>query len=125
MLQKLVWLSLAGACGTVSRYSLCEATAKIKGAHSLWGTFTVNILGSFLFGLIYALAQKKLSISPETRLIILTGFMGAFTTFSTFAFETAKMLKSAQWTLAAVNIAAQTIIGIGALVLGVMLGKAA
>ncbi|MEN6372169.1 MAG: CrcB family protein [Armatimonadota bacterium] len=124
MLQKMLWLSLAGACGTVSRFALCEAAAKVKGGPVPLGTFTVNILGSFLFGLIYALAQRKLNISPETRVILLVGFMGAFTTFSSLAFETAKMLRSAQWMLACGNVIAQITLGIAALGAGVMVGRA-
>ena len=123
MLQKLLWLSLAGACGTISRFALCELAAKTKWSHLPIGTFTVNILGSFLFGVIYVLAQRKLNISAETRVILLTGFMGAFTTFSAFAFETAKMLKSEQWMMAFGNIIGQTILGVAALVAGVMIAR--
>lgn len=124
MFQKLLWLSIAGACGTVSRYTLCEAATKIKGGPFPLGTFLVNIIGSFLFGMIYALAQRKLHINPEMRVILLTGFMGAFTTFSTFAFETAKMLRASQWMLAAGNITAQIVIGIAAMSIGVLAGRA-
>lgn len=123
MLQKIMWLALAGACGTISRYSLCELAEKAKPTPIPAGTFLVNIIGSFLFGLIYVLAQRKINISPETRVIILTGFMGAFTTFSTFAFETAKMIKDDQWILALSNILAQTIFGILALGAGVLIAR--
>ena len=123
MLQKLLWLSLAGACGTLSRFTLCELASKTKWSHLPVGTFAVNIIGSFLFGVIYVLAERKMNISPETRVILLTGFMGAFTTFSTFAFETAKMLKSEQWLMAFGNIFGQTILGIAALVAGVLIAR--
>lgn len=123
MLQKLLWLSLAGACGTISRYSLCELAHRLKPGPFPIGTFTVNILGSFLFGLIYVLAQKKLNLSPEARVILLVGFMGSFTTFSAFAFETASMLKSSQWMLALGNVLAQTVLGIAALAAGVMVAR--
>jgi len=123
MVQKLLWLSLAGACGTVSRYALCELAGKVKGGPFPLGTFLVNILGSFLFGLVYVLAQHKFNMSHETRIIILTGFMGAFTTFSALAFETASMLKSSQWILAAGNVSAQITLGIAALVAGVLIGR--
>lgn len=124
MIQKLLWLSLAGASGTLCRFALCEAVTKFKFAHSSLGTLAVNILGSFLFGVVYALGQKKLGLSPEVRVIILTGFMGAFTTFSTFAFDSARMMKSGQWAPAAANIIAQVTLGILALGIGVMAGRA-
>jgi CrcB protein len=123
MLQKMIWLSIAGACGTVTRFALCEAAAKLKGGPFPVGTFLVNIIGSFLFGLIYAMAQRKLNISYETRMIILVGFVGGFTTFSALAFETAKMLKASQWLLALGNVSAQMLLGIAALVGGVLLAR--
>ena len=123
MLQKLLLLSAAGACGTLSRFALCELASKAKNCPLPLGTFSVNILGSFLFGLIYVLAGKKLHISGDIRLIVLTGFMGAFTTFSTFAFETAQMLGAAQWAAALGNIFAQITLGIAALAIGVLLGR--
>ena len=123
MFQKVLWLAFAGACGTVSRFAVCELASKSKAAHLPIGTFTVNILGSFLFGLIYVLAQRKINISPETRTILLVGFMGAFTTFSTLAFETAKMLKASQWILACGNVFGQMILGVAALGVGVLVGR--
>lgn len=124
MLQKLLWLSLAGACGTVSRFAVCEIAAKANNGPIPLGTFAVNISGSFLFGLIYAGAQSKLNLSAETRVILLAGFMGAFTTFSTFAFDIAKLLKSAQWMHACGNAIGQVVLGVAALVAGVMVGRA-
>lgn len=123
MVQKLIWLAVAGACGTISRFTLCELAGKVRGCPFPLGTFTVNILGSFLFGLIYATAFKKFNISPETRAIVLTGFMGAFTTFSTFAFDTAKLIRAEEWMLACGNVFGQIILGVGALAVGVIVGR--
>lgn len=123
MLEKLLWLAVAGACGTISRYTVCELASKARTGSFPLGTFTVNILGSFLFGLIYVLAQKKMHINAEIRLIALTGFMGAFTTFSTYAFDTAKLLKSAEWAAACGNVLGHTVLGVAALVAGVLIGR--
>lgn len=123
MLQKLVWLALAGACGTICRFGVCELAAKSKAAHLPIGTLAVNVIGSFFFGLVYVLAQRKINFSHETRLILLVGFMGSFTTFSTFAFETARMLKSSQWMLACGNMLGQTALSIAAVGMGALLGK--
>ena len=122
-MQKILLLSLAGACGTISRYGLCQLASRIKIIPIPLGTLAVNILGSFLFGIVYILAERKLAINPEMRFILLVGFMGAFTTFSTFAFETAKLLRTSDWLLAAGNIFAHTGLGIGALIIGVILAK--
>jgi CrcB protein len=123
LIPKLLLLALAGACGTLSRYGLCEVANKVKIFPIPLGTFSVNIIGSFLFGFIFVLAEKKIGIAPDIRLILLTGFMGAFTTFSTFAFETVQLIGAAQWLTALGHIGAQVIIGTIAVGLGLALGR--
>ncbi len=124
MLTKVLWLSLAGACGTVSRYLICEIAGKFKSCPLPIGTFAVNIIGSFLFGLLYASAQSRFNLNHETRTILLVGFMGAFTTFSTFAFDTAKLVQTQQWAHVIGNIGGQVLLGVVAMVAGVLLGRA-
>lgn len=83
-----------------------------------WGTLVVNGLGCFLFGIVWALAEERLVISGETRLILLTGFMGAFTTFSTFAFETGAFVRDSEWLLAVTNLIGQNVLGLALVFLG-------
>jgi CrcB protein len=123
MLQKLLWLAGAGALGTLSRYFVGGFVQRLGGDLFPWGTLAVNVIGCFLFGLIWPLAEHRLIISVETRLIVLTGFMGAFTTFSTYAFETGMRLSEAQWSEAIINIAAQNGLGLLAVVSGICLGR--
>lgn len=123
MLEKLLWIGLAGALGTFARYGLSGVVQRTCGASFPCGTLAVNILGCFLFGLVWSLAEDRLSIRGEVRTVILIGFMGAFTTFSSFAFETAQLLRDAQWASAATNIAAQNVLGIVGLFLGLMAGR--
>lgn len=123
MFQKMLLLSAAGGCGTLCRYLLCVFAEKVGNGHFPLGTFSVNIIGSFIFGLLYGLAERKLSIGNEARLILLTGFTGAFTTFSAFAFETTKLLKNSQWILAVGNVSGQIVLGIAAIALGVFVGS--
>lgn len=118
MWQKLAWMALAGAMGTLSRYALSGLVQKFCGERFPWGTLTVNAIGCFLFGMIWALAEERLVISGETRFIVLTGFMGAFTTFSTFAFETGQLVRDSEWWLAAANLIGQNIAGLVCVFLG-------
>jgi CrcB protein len=71
----------------------------------------------------YPLAEERLLISGEARLIILTGFMGAFTTYSTFTFQTAEFLRDAQWFSAGANILAQLVIGLVCMFVGLAIGS--
>ena len=122
--SKLAWLAVLGAAGTLARYGLGGFVQRLHGGAFPWGTLAVNALGCFLFGLVWTLAEERLVISGETRTIVLLGFMGAFTTFSTFAFETGAMLRDTEWLLAAGNLLAQNGLGLGFFFLGAALGRA-
>jgi CrcB protein len=101
-------MAIAGAVGTLSRYGLATLLYKLTGGAFPYGTLAVNALGCFLFGLVWAMSGGK----EEVRLIVLVGFMGAFTTFSTFAAETGEMMKNAEWAKAGANIVAQNVLGV-------------
>jgi CrcB protein len=118
VLSDLGWLALAGAAGTVLRYTVAGITQRMAGANFPWGTLAVNATGCFLFGLVWTLAEERLLISGRTRFLLLTGFMGAFTTFSTFAFETSQMLDDSEWRLALINVLGQNVLGMMCVFLG-------
>ena len=123
MFQKIIWLALAGACGTLARYALSGAVHRWLGSSFPWGTAVVNITGCLLFGIVWAAAGERGTISPELRTIILVGFMGAFTTFSTFISETGQLLSEAELLIGLTNIAFQIAIGLGLFYLGVGIGR--
>jgi CrcB protein len=118
MWQKLALIAVAGAVGSLSRYGLSGLVQAIVGEDFPWGTLVVNALGCFLFGLVWALAEERLVITGEVRFVLLIGFLGAFTTFSTFAFETSQFLQDSEWALAAVNIIGQNTLGVICVLLG-------
>lgn len=118
MWQRLVWLSLAGALGTLTRYGLGGFVQRLHETSFPWGTLFVNLLGCFLFGFFWSLAEERFLISSETRLIVLVGFMGAFTTFSSYIFEASQMLRGSEWLLAAINFTTQNFLGFLSLFIG-------
>ena len=123
VLKQLILLSVAGALGALSRYGLGGLVQRLAGVRFPWGTLAVNALGCFAFGLIWMLAEDRLLISGQTRFVLLMGFMGAFTTFSTFAFETGGLIRDSQWLLAAGNVLAHNGLGLIAVFLGMALGR--
>ncbi len=125
MWQKFVWMALAGGLGALARYGLSGLVYRINGVSFPWGTVVVNISGCFIAGLLWALFEYRLQISAETRLIVMVGLMGAFTTFSTFVLETGELLRQAQYVLAAGNIILQNGLGVVALFAGIALGRMA
>jgi len=122
--QKLAWLAAAGALGTLSRYGLGGLVQRLHESGFPWGTLAVNALGCLLFGFVWTLAEERLVISGEARLVVLVGFMGAFTTFSTYAFETGAMLRDSEWALAAANMLTQNLLGVACFFAGTAIGRA-
>ena len=125
MTEKLLLLAAAGAVGTLARYGLILWVQDVSKSAFPWGTVVVNVLGCFLFGLVWGLAdvEGRMRLTAGTRAVILTGFMGAFTTFSTYIFETEQLLKDTQWWMAAGNVAVQNVVGLVLMVLGIALGR--
>jgi fluoride exporter len=123
LIQKLILIGFAGALGTLSRYALAGAVQRWAGAEFPWGTFVVNVAGSLIFGFIWSIVAERFLLSPEVRLVILVGFMGAFTTFSTLMFESEQLIAGGEWMLAMLNVGGQVALGMIALIGGMALGR--
>jgi CrcB protein len=121
--KKLLLIALAGGLGALARYALSGLVQNLAGRDFPWGTASVNVLGCLLFGLCWGAFEERWAIGGEARMIIFVGFMGAFTTFSTYVFETGQLLRDAQWWPALGNVALQNILGAGGLLSGVLLGR--
>ena len=119
---KLLSIGLGGFLGAIARYSMSGLVQKI-GDRFPWGTLSVNLLGSFLMGLLATLFLEKLLINQELRLFILVGLLGAFTTYSTFSLETINLLRQSQYLLAVGNILANALGTLIAVWLGLSLAK--
>ncbi|HWO94074.1 MAG TPA: fluoride efflux transporter CrcB [Dehalococcoidia bacterium] len=109
---------MAGSLGAVSRYAVDAWANDHLGGPFPWGTLIVNLSGSFAFGLVFTLVTERLDPHPDVRFALTTGFLGAYTTFSTFAFETYRLADRGNVALAIVNV----IGSIGAALMAVWLG---
>ncbi len=123
MWLKALLLGLAGAAGTLARYGLTGLVQRLFRTEFPWGTLTVNLVGCCLAGLLWAAAERRVPISGQTRTVILVGFMGAFTTFSSLMLETGNLLRDSQWAWAAGNVALNNVLGIAALLAGLAAGR--
>jgi len=124
MAQKLLLIGLAGGLGTLARYGLGGVVQRWAGVSFPWGTAVVNALGCLVFGVIWALATDRLDLSGQARSIVLIGFLGAFTTFSTFVSETGQLLADSEWLLASLNVVLQNALGIAMFLAGLAVGQA-
>ena len=123
MFQKILLISVAGVLGTLSRYGLIALVNKFFAGSLPWGTLSVNVLGCFVAGLLWVASERYFNFSTETLAIILIGFVGAFTTFSTLILETSTLFRTSQWGLAAINILMHNVLGIVALFAGFALAR--
>jgi CrcB protein len=112
MIKNFLLVGLGGGIGSIARY-LCQKWFNENYPHPFpWGTFAVNLAGCFLIGIIYAASEKTTVLSPQTRLLLITGFCGGFTTFSTFAFENMNLLRSGDTIYFLIYTIASVVLGI-------------
>lgn len=126
MAKAIAALMLGGAFGAVARWGLhFWIDARVASASSFpWGVLLVNTVGCFLFGWLFGIFEEKEWFSDAVRLGVFTGFLGSFTTFSAFGWNTLELLRNGQAGLALGNIAASVILGIAAVAAGFWLARA-
>jgi CrcB protein len=123
MIKNFLLIGIGGGIGSIARY-LCQKWFNENYPHPFpWGTFTVNLAGCFLIGIIYAASEKAAVLSPQTRLFLITGFCGGFTTFSTFAFENMNLLRSGDGVYFLIYTITSVVLGIAAVFSGIAIMK--
>ena len=121
ILEKIAYIALAGAAGTLARYGVGVLFQRMntEGVIGMpWGTFFANMVGALLFGLIWAMSEERGWVSGNVRVIVLVGFMGAFTTFSTFAFDNLQMARASEWGWFGANLVLTNIGGLACVYAG-------
>src|SRR5436190_11359969 len=111
-MTKWIFLFLGGGLGTLSRYVFSGFISQMAGtARFPFGTLAVNLLGCFLAGFLMVLAEEKLTLTYDMRVLIFAGFLGGFTTFSAFMIETAYLIRVGQTWMALSNVLMSVLIG--------------
>jgi len=122
-LTRYLAVAAGGAIGACLRFYLGSSALGRLAAPFPTATFVINITGSFIIGFFLTLVTERISISPHLRLAVAVGFVGAYTTFSTFEYETAKLVEEKGYLLAFLNIVLSFIIGFGAVWLGIIAAR--
>jgi len=121
-MQNLLLVGAGGALGAIARYVVNQMFLDRTGSQII-GTFLANTSGSFLLGLFVGLLSTHPSWSPETRMLIAVGFLGSYTTFSTFSVATVQLLQRGEFLLAVGNLGGSVVIGIMAALIGITVGR--
>jgi fluoride exporter len=120
----LLWVGIGGFLGAAVRYVVDGWVSTSVTSSFPYGTLVVNVTGSFLLGVLFAMTVDRAILPAEIRGPVLTGFVGAYTTFSTLMLESWRLAEDGAWLLATINLTASVGLGLAALVAGVALGRA-
>ena len=120
---KILSVAIGGSVGAVARYLINISPLATVLAKFPLPTFIINIVGSFLIGFLMIVFADKYVVNENIRMAVIVGFLGAFTTFSTFAFDTGQMMREGHWAAAAANLLANNVLGIGAFLLGLAIAQ--
>ena len=123
-MDRLLWVCLGSALGGGARYLLSLSALRLLGSSFPYGTLVVNVLGSFLIGLVMHVALETTLVAPTARIFLTTGVLGGLTTYSTFNYETLGLAAEGDWHLAAANIAATVVACLAAGARGLASGRA-
>jgi len=117
-------IGVGGFAGAIARYVLDARVTAWTGGSLPWGTFVVNVSGTFLVGMMFALVVERAALPADVRGPLMIGFLGAYTTFSTLALESWRMIEGGAWLYAGANLLGSVVLGIIAVVAGIALGRA-
>ncbi|MCY7420035.1 MAG: fluoride efflux transporter CrcB [Chloroflexi bacterium] len=117
-------IALGGAAGAVSRYAVDDSVSRWFGGTFPLGTLVINLTGSFVLGVLFALVVDRSALPSDIRAPVMIGFIGAYTTFSTWMLESARLMEGDQWLLAAVNLGGSVMLGLVAVFAGLAVGRA-
>jgi CrcB protein len=122
-LVKYLMIGIGGFIGAIARFMLGSYIGNRMGTRFPYGTFVINISGSFVIGVVLTILAERTTASPNWRYLVPIGFVGAYTTFSTFEYETFRTAQDGQMFLAFLNVALSVVAGFAAVWAGVVAGR--
>jgi CrcB protein len=119
--RNVLLVGVGGFVGSVARYLVAVLFANQFSSVFPFATLTVNVVGCFLIGIIFALSDRGNILSPEWRVLLTTGFCGGFTTFSTFSYESLRLLQDGEYLYVGAYVFASVVVGLAATYVGIIL----
>jgi len=122
-MERFLWICLGGAIGTGARYLISGWLLALLGPAFPYGTLAVNVLGSFGLGGVMHIGLTTEWMNPTVRLALTVGVAGGFTTFSTFSYETTRLLNDGAWSIALINVVVTLVVCLAATILGLNVAR--
>ena len=119
----LIYIAIGGALGAMLRFTISSGIHRLAGTGFPYGTLTVNVLGSLAIGFLYVLMLERGAMNAEWRALMITGLLGALTTFSTFSLETLNLIESGELAKAGINVLLSVIVCLICTWAGVVVGR--
>ena len=119
----VLMVGIGGFAGAIVRYLVGARVSAATGGNFPWGTLAINLSGSFVIGLLFALMIERAVLPAEWRVPLMIGFIGSYTTFSTYALESYRLIEDGAWLAAGGNLLGSVALGMAALIGGIALGK--
>jgi CrcB protein len=120
----LLLIGVGGFAGAIARYLVDTVVSDRTGGGFPWGTLVINLSGSFVLGLLFALTTERAILPADIRGPVMIGFLGAYTTFSTFMLESWRLIEAGSWGAAIANLGGSVVLGLVAVVAGMAIGRA-
>ncbi|KTD14551.1 hypothetical protein Lgra_0582 [Legionella gratiana] len=123
-MNDIFWISCGAIIGANLRYLVNRFSIKYLSADIPYGTFLVNLTGSFILGFFLVWTLERVEVDPRWRLFVAVGFCGAYTTFSSFSYETYRLIEQSDYALAALNFICNNLFSLLAVIAGIVLARA-
>ena len=120
----VVLVGVGGFAGAISRYLVDGFVSDRTGGGFPWGTLVINVSGTFLLGLLFAMTTERAILPAEIRGPVMIGFIGAYTTFSTYLLESWRLIEDGAWAMALANLGGSIAVGLVAVAAGMIIGRA-
>jgi CrcB protein len=121
--MEYIWVGIGGLAGAIARFAMTRYASGRFGDAYPWGTFTINLIGAFLIGLFLTWLNERSIAAPEARLALAVGFLGGYTTFSSYTFEAVAMAQRGNWLGALSYVLGSNVLGLAACVLGIVVAR--
>ena len=121
--MEYIWVGVGGAAGAIARFAMTRYAIARFGDAFPWGTFTINLLGAFAIGLIFTWMTDRSIAAPAVRLVVIVGFLGGYTTFSSYTFEAVAMAQRGNWLGALAYVFGSNVVGLTACAAGMVLAR--